>query len=203
MLKKALCLALLLMMGFLPTSQPLAVQAQADASPVLLRWRAAQSDFSNWTLQNLEETSDGALRLIEPTGTGEPPASIFLGEATSPIVENLLFQEAIASWNAQTPAGTWMDLLLRVREGEQWSEWFYMGIWSASTEGTVLRHSVTDQQDAISQAEMPERFMTLCKKFMLCPIKRACSFVMTTKPPAAMNFNGKQLLQSRKPIIFT
>ncbi len=156
MLKKILCLTLLLI-GFLPTYQSSTTQAQTDASPVLLRWRAAQTNFSDWTLQNLEETSDGALRLIEPAN--HQKNTVFLGEATSPIVENLLFQEAIASWNAQTPTGTWMDLLLRVRTGEQWSEWFYMGIWTASTEGTVLRHSVTNQQDAIARVSVDTLLM--------------------------------------------
>ena len=159
MLKKVKPILALLLMGLLFASVPSTTQAQADASPVLLRWRAAEANFSDWTLQNIEETSDGALRLIEPTKTNQPQNTVFLGEATSPIIENLLFQEAIASWNAQTPAGTWMDLLLRVREGEQWSEWFFMGIWTASDEGTVLRHSVTDQQDAIARVSVDTLLM--------------------------------------------
>jgi len=159
MLKKVAAILLLLLMGLLPASLPSMAQAQADASPILLRWRAAQNRFSDWTLQNLEITSEGALRLIEPTRTHQVGLNVFLGEATSPIVENLLFQEAVASWNAQTPAGTWMDLLLRVREGEQWSEWFYMGIWTASAEGSVLRHSVTDQQDAIARVSVDTLLM--------------------------------------------
>ena len=157
MLKKVKVILLLFFMGLLSTSLPSI--AQADASPVLLRWRAAQQNFSDWTLQNIEATSDGRLRLIEPSRRYQVRSELFLGEATSPIVENLSFQEVVASWNAQTPDGTWMDLLVRVREGEQWSEWFYMGIWTASSEGSVLRHSVTDQQDALARVSVDTLLM--------------------------------------------
>ncbi|MGB0385952.1 MAG: C39 family peptidase [Ardenticatenaceae bacterium] len=130
---------------------PVAVSSSREASqmPTLLRWRAAEGDFSGWELNNVERTGEGALRLVDQAPN--PSNGRFVGEATSPILEGLSFEEAIASWNAQTPTGSWMDVLLRVRRGQAWSEWYYMGIWSASSDGPIQRHSVTGQDDEMAR----------------------------------------------------
>ena len=88
------------------------------------------------------------LLLGEGLGVG---AGTFSGEATSPIIENLSFEEAIASWNAQAPSGTWIDILLRVRANHEWSQWFQMGVWTAGSDGSVQRHSVANQQDEMAR----------------------------------------------------
>ena len=60
-------------------------------------------------------------------------------EATTP------FDALVPSWEAVTPAGTWMELDIRVRSEDGWSPWFDMGVWASGTE-SVGRHSVNGQE---------------------------------------------------------
>lgn len=54
------------------------------------------------------------------------------------------FNRLVPSWNATTPAGTWVQLEVKVRSGGRWTRWFNMGVWARGT-GTVKRHSVGGQ----------------------------------------------------------
>ncbi|MEU8837755.1 peptidase C39 family protein [Streptomyces roseus] len=55
--------------------------------------------------------------------------------------------EAIASWNAHTPAGTWIQIELRATYGSgAVGPWYVMGRW-ASGDGDVRRTSVDGQSD--------------------------------------------------------
>ncbi|MFD7817809.1 peptidase C39 family protein [Streptomyces sp. NPDC059785] len=58
--------------------------------------------------------------------------------------------EAIASWNAHTPAGTWLQIELRgtYSDGTQ-TPWYVMGRWAAGDED-IRRTSVDDQRDGRS-----------------------------------------------------
>jgi hypothetical protein len=58
--------------------------------------------------------------------------------------------EAIASWNAQTPAGTWLQVELQggYSDGTQ-TPWYVMGRWAAGDED-IKRTSVDDQKDGKS-----------------------------------------------------
>jgi hypothetical protein len=56
------------------------------------------------------------------------------------------FTSAIASWNAQTPHGSWIDVAMRARLGSRWTAWYEMGHWSADLDGD-LRTSVNGQHD--------------------------------------------------------
>ncbi len=68
------------------------------------------------------------------------------GSLTSPVHEaSACFDTLLPSWNAKTPAGTWLGLEVRVRSGGAWTDWFDMGIWASGTE-SVERHSVKGQE---------------------------------------------------------
>ncbi|MFI1396842.1 peptidase C39 family protein [Streptomyces sp. NPDC020681] len=55
--------------------------------------------------------------------------------------------EVIASWNAQTPAGTWLQVELRGRYSDATeTPWFVMGRWAAG-DGDIKRTSLDDQTD--------------------------------------------------------
>ncbi|WP_327322230.1 peptidase C39 family protein [Streptomyces sp. NBC_01210] len=55
--------------------------------------------------------------------------------------------EAIASWNAHAPAGTWLQVELRGKYSDTaWSPWFVMGRWAAG-DGDIRRTSLDDQSD--------------------------------------------------------
>ncbi len=57
------------------------------------------------------------------------------------------FTTAIASWNVQTPAGSWIDVRLRARISDRWTSWYEMGHWSRER-GGGHRHSVASSPDA-------------------------------------------------------
>jgi hypothetical protein len=71
-----------------------------------------------------------------------------VGEATGPVVPvNFAFTEAIASWNASTPSGAWVEVLLRAQIGDRWTKWYNLGVWASGTD-MIQRHSVRLQGDA-------------------------------------------------------
>ena len=129
------------------------------------RWRAADrnDNFFAWTRTSVELATNGTLRLDPTTATEEPDpygvdgyngrnfyngSSFKVGEATSPITPvGFNFTEAIASWNAETPEGTWIETLIRAEIAGRWTKWYNLGVWASET-GTVQRHYVNAQGDA-------------------------------------------------------
>jgi Peptidase_C39 like family len=126
-------------------------------------WRAADNGFVSWSLNGVKRNANGALELDPATASaGSDPyaagtynggnyyngGSFFVGEVTSPEVSTPFnFKDAISSWNASTPAGSWVEIQFRARYGSRWSKWFVLGIW-ASDDSTVRRHSVQSQNDS-------------------------------------------------------
>ncbi len=135
-------------------------------------WRGTDGGFTGWTLNGtrLDDlrspngVSLGPVLALDPTTAQSaadpyPPGgysghnfynggSFLVGEATSPILETgFAFKEAIASWNADTPDGAWMETLVSARVGGRWTKWYNLGVWASGTD-TVERHSVSGQGDA-------------------------------------------------------
>lgn len=69
------------------------------------------------------------------------------GSLISPVYETTARFDTLApSWNAVTPAGTWVQLEVRARSGGvSWTRWFNMGVWASGTQ-SVERHSVNGQE---------------------------------------------------------
>src|SRR5262245_8489541 len=135
-------LASLILIGvfMLNTIEPSSVSAKGDTSyqTGFIRWRAADNGFGNWTLSRvklnavqLELDSDTASTGSDPFSAGTYNAgnyynggSFFVGEATSPeIPTDFNYKEAISSWNASTPAGSWLERQFRAQYGTRWSKW--------------------------------------------------------------------------------
>ena len=77
-------------------------------------------------------------------------ATYFYGRLLSrPITPAQRFDRLIASWNAVTPAGTWVQVEARAyRPSEsRWTKFFNLGIWASGT-GTIRRRSVAGQGNA-------------------------------------------------------
>ena len=126
-------------------------------------WRAAEDGFAGWKLNGAKLSSNGELEFDPATATpGTDPyeagsynggtfyngGSFLVGEAISPEVTAAFpYKNAIASWNAFTPAGSWIEVQFRANYGGRWSKWYVLGIWAADT-STVRRHSVREQKDA-------------------------------------------------------
>ena len=130
-----------------------------------VRWRAADHGFDGWSVRGTNINTEGVLVFGGPDieqGTDAAGAynggnyynggSYFVGEATSPVMTTLFdYTEAIASWNATTPPGTWIEIQFRANYGgTRWSKWYVLGIWAsdASETSTIKRHSVRSQGDS-------------------------------------------------------
>ena len=162
----AVALALTLLAGpaqAAPGSGPPVTAGQKSYQTSLMRWRATEGDFANWTRGGTALTAVGELRL-DPTpatpgtdpygaggyrgGTFYNGGSFIVGQATSPVTATREgFSEAIASWNARTPAGTWIETLLRAKIDGRLTKYYNLGVW-ASNSSAVARHSVRAQGDA-------------------------------------------------------
>lgn len=126
-------------------------------------WRAAEDGFNGWTLDGIDLDANGALiyDISNPNPTLETDpypldgyygidfyngGNFYVGEATSPEMPvDFAFAEAIASWNAITPEGTWIETLISVKLGDRWSKWYNLGVWASNN--TITRHSVRLQGD--------------------------------------------------------
>ena len=113
-----------------------------------VRWRAADGGFGGWALNGVKLNA-GALEFDPGTASaGSDPylagsynggnyyngGSFFVGEATSPEITTAFnYKEAIASWNASTPAGSWVEVQFRAQYGTRWSKWYVLGIWASDT----------------------------------------------------------------------
>ncbi len=137
---------------------------QKEYQTSLTRWRAAGGDFGAWSLAGAALTAGGELTLdpgtatpgVDPFGPGGYLSGTYynggafvVGQATSPVTATPEgFSEAIASWSADTPEGTWVETLIRAKvDGGRFTKYYNLGIW-ASDSSTVARHSVRRQGDA-------------------------------------------------------
>ncbi|MCX7024862.1 MAG: C39 family peptidase [Spirochaetes bacterium] len=125
-------------------------------------WRARTGGLSEWKLSGAVLESG---RVVLDPGTaarGEDPCApgsyeggdfynggVFLvSEALGPeLATSFAAAEAIPSWNADAPPGTWLEILLRARSAGTWTRWYNLGVWAAD-DSTVGRHSVKGQEDA-------------------------------------------------------
>ena len=74
--------------------------------------------------------------------------SFWYGTMVSPVhTTGAPINHVIASWNATTPAGTWMEVHVRVLQASGWTHWYILPIW-ASDFSTIHRHSVNGQADS-------------------------------------------------------
>jgi hypothetical protein len=146
----------------LPTNAD--VQAQPGQYKAETRtWRAASNGFAAWQRDGVSLATSGTLRLDVPSarpatdpfragaykgGNFYNGGTFIVGEATTHIITpTFSFSQAVPSWNADTPAGTWVEVQLRAKIGTQFTPWYNLGVWSSGSE-TIVRHSVSGQSDA-------------------------------------------------------
>ncbi|MFS8858325.1 peptidase C39 family protein [Synechococcus sp. H55.7] len=128
----------------------------------LQRWQAPQG-FQDWSARGIRLNPQGQL-FLDPEGWRQavsseapesafqgrpfyPPGSYWVGEAVSPEVPaSFPLVEAIVSWNATTPPGTWLEVGIRAKLQSRWSRWYHAGVWAADP-ATLASHSVRGQAD--------------------------------------------------------
>lgn len=103
------------------------------------------------------DTASGLCLGTEPTVAGLPSGvsyynggSFYFGTALSPeVTPRIPIDHLIASWNAQTSVGTWLQFHVRLKIGNEWSRFYKLPIW-ASDETKIKRHSVKEAADEIA-----------------------------------------------------
>ncbi len=85
--------------------------------------------------------------------------SFYFGTLTSPPhVTRQPITTLLASWNADTPVGTWLEIHIRVMEKNSWTHWYKLPIW-ANDISTIKRHSINEQSD-ITGSIQTDTFVT-------------------------------------------
>ena len=73
--------------------------------------------------------------------------TFFFGTMTSPVITpQKPITSVVASWNAETRPGTWLQLHIRALKQDSWTRWYNLPVWAADF-STVKRHSVDGQDD--------------------------------------------------------
>ena len=156
----AVALVMLVALGALAGSPVDAPAEDAGYQTARYRWRAADRGLDGWELAGTVRTGDGAVVLdVTRAQPGADPAGGYqhhnfynggpytVGEATGPLTPTGFgFSRAVASWNAETPPGTWIEVLARAQVGGRLTKFYNLGVWAADR-STVERHSVKDQGD--------------------------------------------------------
>ena len=153
----ALALVVLLATGL---AAPVTGHAEDAYQAGYLRWRAAEGGFAGWTTSGSLLLPDGTLTLDPATAVPHQDAAgayqgrnfynggpYVVGEASSAVTPTgFAFRRAVASWNAVTPPGTWIEVRIRAMRGGRLTKHYNLGVW-ASDGSTVSRHSVEGQKD--------------------------------------------------------
>lgn len=106
------------------------------------------------------DPTSGLCKGTEPTVTGLPAgvtyyggAPFYFGTVRSPEIHVAQpIDHVIASWNAETPPGTFIQIHVRARVSGgptdgTWTRWYSLPIWAADF-STIKRHSVDGSSDA-------------------------------------------------------
>ncbi len=125
-------------------------------------WVGAEGDFANWEMSGARLSTTGELVLDPNTAVEEEDpypvgtyyggnfyngGTYWVGEGAGPAIPaDFDFDELICSWNAVTPTGTWVEVLVRAKLDGRWTKWYNLGIWASGSE-TIQRHSVPLQGD--------------------------------------------------------
>lgn len=97
---------------------------------------------------------DGSCITMDPATTakvtapdGAPEGKQYLKSVViSPVIETEAFDQCVVSWNAECPAGGWMDIHARARRDGAWTGWYCLGRWTLD-ETAVRRTSIGGQND--------------------------------------------------------
>jgi uncharacterized protein YvpB len=211
--RSSLCLLMitLLSLPMLSTNAQAAPPYKAETT----LWRAADSQFASWQRDAVSLLPDGTLRLdprsahpgTDPYAPGKYKSGNFynggtfvVGEATGPIITPAFpFSEAVPSWNADTPPGTWGEVQLRARTtATRWTRWYTLGIW-ASTQDSITRHSVTAQTDANAYVDVDTLKLGKRGKPPTSTAYQLKIRLFTTTPNALPTLHNAAVVVSTKP----
>lgn len=137
-----------------------AAAAELDPADITLQRWDSRRDFVRGASDNVRFDRDGSLVVrsgtrtagyTDPFGDGTE-RTYDVGSWTSPVVElGYAGDEAVASWNARTPTGTFVETTFRGRKTDgTWTKWYVLGRWASGNDfagGDIHRTSLDGQND--------------------------------------------------------
>ncbi len=105
------------------------------ATSTLTKYQTAD-DFSKLMLSHARWDSEVGGVVFDASVPGQTVGAIPRGIVESPIIESpevpvpTGFDQAIISWNATTPPGSYLSVYMRCRIGGTWTKWYNMGLWN-------------------------------------------------------------------------
>ncbi|MBV8086432.1 MAG: peptidase C39 family protein [Chloroflexi bacterium] len=97
-------------------------------------------------VDGLAASADTATGLCQASDADEHYAGggFVYGTLTSPIMWPAQpVEDVVTSWDATTPPGTWLQLHARVQQGNRWTDWMPLAVWSTDV-STLQRRSHKD-----------------------------------------------------------
>jgi hypothetical protein len=135
---------------------PATVHAERDSAPVSFhQWRSPLEFLLGRNEGTLPELR-GGVRMVRPVGTVEHTEPLLgttrtyeFARWTSPVFrQGFDATQLVASWNASTPAKTWLTVEMQGRTAAgATTQWYTMGRW-AQGDTDIIRTSVPNQEDA-------------------------------------------------------
>ncbi|MDP9252757.1 MAG: C39 family peptidase [Chloroflexota bacterium] len=132
-----------------PAASSPAATAVADATPRSFARVALDAGTHDGTV-----TNDLRLQLGASPAKGsyaDPYGRTIADErgtwTSAPVRVPFAFHQLIASWNAATPAGTWIDVQMRASGASRATKWYTLAVWS-SGDDTIHRTTLKGQNDA-------------------------------------------------------
>jgi hypothetical protein len=122
--------------------------SEAKLAPSAIPIRCAADDVDG--LQPAYDPAAGLCHASDDAPSGERynGGDFAFGTMSSPaIAQAATFDQLVGSWDAVTPAGTWIELHARVLQAPGWSGWYALPVWTSDA-ATLERHSVAGQKDA-------------------------------------------------------
>lgn len=150
------------------TPAPPSSPAPAGAYKTAFKQWTGPAGWQSGTYDHTVIASNGAITLqpgqglprgSDPGGAYGVSKAFYAGSYVTPVAPSATpFNWAVASWNADTPPGTWIAVEMRaLRPGikgssdtgnpNSYTKWYAMGVWAAGAD-TLSRHSVANQADA-------------------------------------------------------
>jgi hypothetical protein len=143
-----------------PSATPTAALSASPASPSPAATAAADPTPRSFTRLALDAgshegtvTNDQRLQLgVSPAkGSYTDPYGRTVADergtwTSVPVRVPFAFDELVASWNATTPSGTWIEVLMRASGASRTTKWYTLAIWS-SGDDTIHRTTLKRQDD--------------------------------------------------------
>jgi hypothetical protein len=140
---------------------PVGAEPATEDAPVDFRQWRSPADFLKGRAEGVLPTPRG-LVIGRPAGTVEhtepdlgTTRTYEYGRWTSPTYrQGFDATQLVASWNADTPAGTWLMVEMRGTTANQTtSQWYTMARW-ALKDTDIIRTTVPDQEDAVGYIDV-------------------------------------------------